>query len=106
MSKKENKNTQVETEVKEVETEVEVTDIEVSDTASKKDKILSTIKKVGSGVLKTVGAITLVGGAILGILTKLGSGSDDEDEYDVKSIDVNDYTVHDADDKEATEKDD
>lgn len=104
MSKKENKN--VETEVKEVETEVEVTDIEVSDTASKKEKVLSKVKKVGDVALKTVGGIALVGGAILGILMKLGSGSDDEDGYDVKPIDVDDYTVHDADDKETTEKDD
>ena len=104
MSKKENKN--VETEVKEVETEVEVTDIEVSDTASKKEKVLSTIKKVGDGVLRAVGGIAIVGGTILGILMKLGSGSDDEDGYDVKPIDVDDYTVHDADDKETTEKDD
>ena len=95
--KKNNEETKVET--VEVETVEEVKEEVVEETAqaSLKDKVFGVLRKAADVTVKAVGVITIVGAAVLGGAALIG-GKDEEDE-EVKTIDLGPESYTTTDDK-------
>ena len=69
---------------------------------STKEKILGAVKKTANIALKTIGAITVVGAAVIGGATLLGRKEDDESiPIDLKP---DEYAVTDENSKDSSEE--